>query len=464
MWYALYYNGSIIDPENMATILNSNIQESKEFIIHVFDYRIFITFLIILLPFILLYFMKPFKINKYILIFMGLFIIISFSLIYDKRWVKREIAVTYIYDTYKRTINDKKLFFEMLNEADKTALYFDNITSSLNTKKHTFVFIISESQNKLHFSLYGYNKKTTPYLDSIKDELYVFNDVFSPSVHTNSSVEKMITFSDNHNRAKGYSSGDIIRFFQNAGFYTYWLSNQYFIGEHESLYSAIAYRADKAIFLNKISGHFLETKNHDSALIDVFKNALNDKHKNKFIVLHLMGSHTPYNQRYPKNFGSFNYKVGLNDIMGGLSKQKEIATYDNSIQFTDYVLKNIIELLKNEKSQSYLLFLSDHGVDVYDTNSNKTYPRNISTITRSMVQIPFFIWFSDSYKISYPHIIDRVKVSLNRPYQTDMVDHTLLDLSMLKHDIFNTSDSIISNNFIPKKRIIGNVNLDKDLK
>ena len=461
IWYALYY-GSFIDIEVMHTILNSNTAETKEFISYVFNYKMILTILILTIPYILIFFMKPYKIkNKILLSLMLIASMVTFILIYDKRWIKREIAITKIAEVYAKTNEDRIKFMQILAEADNKTVQFENITSYLSKdKKQVFVFVINESQNKHHFSLYGYKNKTTPFLDSISDELFVFNDVVSPSIFTNSSVEKMITFSDNHNKLKGYEAGNIITFFKNAGFHTYWFSNQYFLGEHESAYSAIAYRSDTTHYLNKISGHFLETKNFDDALIPLFKKALKDNYNKKFIVLHFMGSHAPFEARYPSNFGSFKYNLGLKDISGSISKQKSIATYDNSIEFTDHILKDIISDLKKDNNESYLLFLSDHGVDVYDTDPNIEFTRSMSNLTQSMYEIPFFIWFSDEYKNSYPEIINSTKSSLNKPYQTDRVDHTIIDLSRLKHEIFKSEDSIISIDYKTKERFIGEIPVD----
>lgn len=460
IWYLLYYN-TLIDFDIMNTIMNTNMQETKEYFSVVFDYKMVIAFVSVIIPFVLVFFMKPYKItNKIILSVLCLTVIVIIALTHNQRWVKREIAIAKIYNTYVVTNKHRKEFQDILLNADKTAIKFDNISSYLTNNKQTFVFIINESQNKIHFSIYGYEKNTTPFLNSIKHELYIFNNVDAPHVYTNDSVEKMITFSDNYNKLKGYEAGDLIRFFQDAGFKTYWLSNQYFLGPYESLYSAIAYRADKTVFLNKISGQFLETANYDGALIKPFKEVLDENVNKKFIVLHFMGSHAPFEARYPKGFGSFDYNLGIADLTGGISKQKDIATYNNSIEYTDYVMKEIINLLKKDNSESFLLFLSDHGTDVYDTFPDKILPRSHSYLVPAMVEIPFFIWFSDRYKENYVNVVNRTKNSLNRPYQADRVTHTILDLARLSHKKYVDNDSIISDNFTIKERFIGDTSLD----
>ena len=48
----------------------------------------------------------------------------------------------------------------------------------------TYVFIVGESANRNHLSLYGYKRNTTPKLEAMRDELVVFEDVISPDTHT----------------------------------------------------------------------------------------------------------------------------------------------------------------------------------------------------------------------------------------------------------------------------------------
>ncbi len=464
VWYCLYY-GSLIGSDDVSAVFSTNIQETKEFILTVLDYRFAAAVLISAAPYPLIYFMRPFKITSRVLLAVMLILPAMIVLLtYDKRWVIREIAALKIYDTYSRTEEDRARFFALLEETSEKEVYFDNISGSLNNDNdQIFVLVISESQNRLHFSVYGYNRETTPFLRSIADDLYIFSDINSAAVYTNASVEKMITFADNHNDMQGYESGDLIRFFKDAGFKTYWLSNQYYLGPHDSLYSAIAYKADEAVFLNKISSFFLETESYDEALLPYFDKILKDKDtKKKFVVLHLIGSHAPYEMRYPEGRGSFGWDMGIKDVMGGISKQKDIATYDNSIEYTDSILKDIISGLKASGDDSYLLFLSDHGVDVYDTYPDKSLPRSNSTLSPSMYQIPFIVWLSESYKNNYPGVAERMKKALNRRYQTDRVIHTIIDLSRLQHHFYAEEDSVISDNYTEKPVIINGAVIGKD--
>lgn len=463
IWYMLYYDG-LPSSHDISTILSTNYKETQDFIQTIFGYEIFLAIIISLIPFVIIYFMKPVKIkNKIVVSVMIVASIVIVAFTYNKRWIKREIAILDIHIVYEETKKAQDEFFALLNEIDKKEVFYENIKNSFTeNSKQTFVLVISESQSIYHFSIYGYEKETTPFLKSIKDDLFIFNNVYSPALYTNSSLEKIITFADNYNNMTGYDAGNIIRFFKDAGFKTYWLSNQYYLGEYDSQYSAIAYRADKAVFLNQVTGEFLEADKYDTDLLPYFEEIVKDNNVDKkFIVLHLFGSHQPFSMRYPSDFGSFDYSISINDLLGRTSKEKYVATYDNSVEFTDYFMKKLIEIMEKDNSQSYVMFMSDHGQDVYDADETMIVPRSHNSATvPSYYFIPFFLWFNDEYKKSYPEVIERVKKSLDKKYQTDRVIHTIIDLSRLNHNKYIDGDNIISDNFIEKKRILHGIEVE----
>ena len=92
--------------------------------------------------------------------------------------------------------------------------------------------------------------------------------------------------------------------------------------------------------------------------------------KNKIlIVLHTSTSHGPtYSKKYPSRFETF--KPVCNSVELGNCSQKElINAYDNTIIYTDYILHNVIEDLKQLKEyKSAMLFVSDHGESLGEKN------------------------------------------------------------------------------------------------
>ena len=97
---------------------------------------------------------------------------------------------------------------------------------------------------------------------------------------------------------------------------------------------------------------------------------------------------------HPDNTSGIEYKY----------KQQLINAYDNSIRYTDGFLADIIQLLNENQAESALLYSPDHGEDLLDDCRKKfLHASPIPTIYQ--IHIPFFLWFSESYKTLKPETL-----------------------------------------------------------
>lgn len=304
---------------------------------------------------------------------------------------------------------------------------FENIKSKIpNDVDQTYVVVIGESVNKEHMSLYGSNIKTTPNFDKIANDLKVFKNVKSAHCQTMRAVMGLLCFDEK------FENGDIITFFKQAGFKTFWFSNQYTAGHCDSALWMIGSLADSMEFINKSHYRTKLSSHYDEKLLDNFKTAISDKSHKKIIFLHLLGSHLPYSKRYPKNFDIFT------PLKNG-KHSREVAEYNNSILYTDHILQQIIDITKNIKTPSYVLYFSDHGEDVTeDPNSPHTHTEAIAS--PPMYDIPLVVWLSDEYKAINKKFID--SWDLKKKYKTDKIIYSILNLSRLTFDKYNKVYSI----------------------
>ncbi len=90
------------------------------------------------------------------------------------------------------------------------------------------VFVIGESLNRDHMSLYGYPLKTTPALDLLRGNIFKYEDVISSSPSTFVSINNMFSFAGNDPSSSGlwYQKGLLPDIMKAAGYRTYWISNQ----------------------------------------------------------------------------------------------------------------------------------------------------------------------------------------------------------------------------------------------
>jgi heptose-I-phosphate ethanolaminephosphotransferase len=120
-----------------------------------------------------------------------------------------------------------------------------------------------------------------------------------------------------------------------AGFETWWLSNQTANSDGLTGTYLFAGDADHRYFFNKSrsEGHSIS---YDEALLEPLSNALQAKSRSKAIFIHLLGSHLSYHLRYPEEFDFFTSGEGLTEVGVTRKKPEEVAyinSYDNSIRY-----------------------------------------------------------------------------------------------------------------------------------
>jgi len=315
--------------------------------------------------------------------------------------------------------------------------------TSFDNKKQLFVLILGESANRNHMSLYGYERKTSPKL-AVRNDIIVYQDVVSAYSNTLSSVLSMLSESNLQHEMSFDKSTDVFDVFHSAGFKTYWISNQSPIGVWDNLVTVLANKADDVKFVNTSSNSSMEatlTTSYDEKLFKPFKKVLIQDVDNKFVVLHLMGSHSAYRKRYPADFRTFT---------GENKKEKLIAAYDNSILYTDYIVDSLFNIIsaysKKQNLLSTALYLSDHGENVFDEQGKVGHDFS-KRLPRSNVEIPFLFWCSDSYKLAFRNKYNLVKQNAIKPFVADDLFYTILDIAGIKGDFFEANKSVVNKQY-----------------
>lgn len=229
------------------------------------------------------------------------------------------------------------------NDSNKNKLLLSGITYEGNSQIDRFILVIGESATYHNFSLYGYPIKTTPFLDSLSihnELLHKYDKVISPASYTIEALKISLSFASPINLAPFYDNKNIINIANDAGYKTIWLSSH---SKHNNLDSYIS-----TIAVNSNETFFQDLGSDDLGLLSPLKSVLKRKEK-QFIVLHLIGSHTPYQKRYDKID-----EEALKDV-------REYTDYDRSIHHTDRVLSGIYNEIKNKEENIVILYYSDHG-------------------------------------------------------------------------------------------------------
>ncbi|MCE3047238.1 phosphoethanolamine transferase [Helicobacter kayseriensis] len=361
---------------------------------------------------------------------------------------------------------DTYLAFSDLRDAQKTLAYYQKLLEQEETYSvppplegiKNIALILGESTQRNHMQIYGYQKPTTPRLQSLvkKGNLFVFSDVVSPHAQTTLSLRKMLTFSNVENsQIPWYEQGNLIGSFRGSGYRVVWISNQ-LNATHGGSTGIIASLSHETHFVSEYKRNFDEVF-YDGKLLEAFDHLKPMDSKNHLYVFHLMGAHASYGKRYPETFAYFD------DATLDL-KKRTIARYDNAIFYNDYVVSEICERFANQ--DSLVLYVPDHGEEVYDAREFAGHADD--NMSRFMVEIPFIVYVSDLFKKKHPLIYHQIQQSLKRPYMTDDLIHTLLDIAGIRVSGFDPTRSLISPSFNPtRKRIVGGSegrDYDKELK
>lgn len=432
-------------------IFETNATEASEFFSNYFDFSIISIFILSFLVFIFLlicFFIKQktfqfLYLEKLSLLFKSAIILLMVfcSYLLNRSFSEQSIILTLSHSIKEYNIA-KNYFKEHLAKPENEAL---KIISKSNEPQLGIV-IIGESTSRWHMGLYNYNRETNPFLSKMKDELFVFNNVIAPDVMTIKSLEKVLTLS-NYKNPKAENNFSVIQLANAAGFETFWISNQQPVGFTESTPTIIATAAKHKQFLATDSYAYTI---YDEALIPEVKNALKAKGKRKLIFVHLIGTHRTYKKRYPKAFSYFEGTNERTKYKTEYSKQK-VNEYDNAVRYNDYVVSEIINLVKKEQNNSFVVYFSDHGDDVFDTQDFVGHHRHKGS--KPMFDIPFLSWFSKKY-LATNRRIDTLNNYSTRKYNTEDFIYSFSDIINVEFEGFDATKSIFNANFKEQKRLI----------
>lgn len=318
----------------------------------------------------------------------------------------------------------------------------------------TLVLVIGESTNRQRMSLYGYGRKTTPNLDNLKNELLTFTDVVSPRPYTIEVLQEVLTFADQSNPDLYMTQPSIMNMMKQAGYKTYWITNQQTMTKRNTMLTSFSKQTDEQYYLN--NNRSQDARQYDSAVFEPFKEVLKQPAARKFIIVHLLGTHMNYKYRFPDDYARFTDRQGVPPWVEDGEQLDFYNSYDNAVLYNDYVASTLIKTLSGTQNNSLLLYLSDHGEEVYDTKGINFKGRNEAAPLPSMYTIPFIVWASPLWKNAHTQeYLQNLKATLNRPYGSENLIHTWADLAGLHFDELDTSKSIVNKDFKEYPRLIG---------
>lgn len=437
-WFLVFNFQTLICPETIDILRETNLNETKGFLSTYLTLLNVISITISIIAINAAIFFASMAISaiknfeKYIhsisiggLIYVVIFII-NFTF-YGNRIIQHYSSIT-------RTIHSVIVSINLSNAYLQVSDICRNVVATKSSNNDpAIIVILGESYSYFHSSLYDYEKATNPLLQNelLQGDLTIFDNVIAPSDHTSAVMRSIFSVGD------GLSNTPLFpACFKNAGYRTIMYNNQYFIGEGERFFLSDLDISSAMFSARNANGYAF-----DGNLVA----AMNPVDSNSLCIIHLMGQHYSYEDRYPKEFKQFT--ADDYDKSKYTDRQREfIAHYDNATLYNDYVIDQIIR--KHEDKNCILIYFSDHGEEVFECrdymgHGNAAHSPNIDL----QIKVPFMIWASDKYQQNYPDKMERIKRAINFPITTNDIGHFLLDLADIRTEWLDYSRSFISDQY-----------------
>ena len=413
IWFYYHISGNWPHPDTLMALLQTNSSEAWSYFKDNTTIRSLLSILIGL--FLFLWFTRVFyrqispslihqKKNKYIYIGCVLFLITSGFLILHN--FKRNPLGQLL----SGTVNYMNRYHAFAENKKKRASMIDrNLSLSPNDEQGLYVLVIGESQNRLHMSAYGYDRDTTPWLREQHNKnagFLQFTQAYSCHTHTVPTLTYALTAKNQYNDLSLENAISILELAKAAGYHTAWISNQVQYSAWDTPITIIASEADQQVWLNKNVGETTKTNYYDEKVIDGLQHIqIYDK---MLIVIHLMGNHGSYSDRYPHPFDRFQ------------GRGSRIDAYDNSILYNDYVISKIYDSVSALPHFQSLLYFSDH-TDAVDQGLG----HDAGNFVAPMTYIPMYMFFSPDYMIQHEEIFDHLKSHQHTLFTNDLIFNVL---------------------------------------
>ena len=348
---------------------------------------------------------------------------------------------------YNMYLATTKLYEVMHYDRTSQDFCYGATSERAKEEREVYVLVIGETSRAYSWSLYGYPRPTTPQLDSLQRTggLIAFSDVLTQSNTTYKSVPILLSPADAASSDRLPRVEGILAAFREAGFYTAFISNQ--PGNH-SYVDFFAMQGDEHHPIRKELRH-KKRRLYDSDMLPYLQRLLASDHPKLLVVLHTYGSHFSYRDRYPKEEAFFPVKGRYSGSERDSLNLRN--AYDNAVRQTDKFVSSVIRLLEEGDRPASLLYISDHGEDVYD-DERKRFLHSSPDVSYYQLHVPLLIWGDKRWREAHPKLFATGRTNSGKPISSNSVFHTLLELAGI-HTSYRRDDlSVVNAHFCGGQR------------
>ncbi len=339
-----------------------------------------------------------------------------------RHWIPRSFPVLdyQLSQAYIHSIRDAK----KLHTINAAKLVLANgINNTLASRvPGTVLLVIGESETSDLMTAFtpSLPVDTTPWLTSEKEnkDFYLFNHAYTNFPATAGALSMALTGINQYNEKEIGQVVTLLDVAKKAGYDTWWISNHRQVAAGNPSVDLVSSGADHTLWTTHAEGA-------DIDLISLLKKV--PRNGNHFIVLHLMGSHAKYDSRIPDDWPYLS-------LPGADETENDYAT---TVDYTDYVLKNIFNYSKENLHMTAMAYLSDHGEDM-------KYGHGEGHVTWSMLHIPLFFYLSPEYETAFPNTAKALRNNREKIFTNDLLFDTMCGLIQAPNNDYSPTYDLTS--------------------
>lgn len=321
-------------------------------------------------------------------------------------------------------------------------------------KPSTIIMVIGESASRSYMSAYyPVELDTTPWMRTASQEanFILFRHAYTTMVQTVGSLERALTEKNQYNTMEFHESLTLLDIAKKAGYTTYWFSNQGTISNADTPITLVAQTADHAKWIEDELANSTHVR-YDGDLLPYLKEI--NPNENNFVVIHIMGSHDNYANRYPPEFARWSSDAS----------RDAVQEYSNSLAYTDWVLEQIYQYGKEHLNMQAMLYFSDHGAA----------PKSIRRpdgASFAALRIPMFLYLSDEYMQLYPATTSALRAHQDSYFTNDLIYEMICGILNIQSNHYYPANSIASPSYsftrdtlttdLGKKKLIEDIHEDE---
>lgn len=305
-----------------------------------------------------------------------------------------------------------------------------------NTRRTVTVVVVGETARAANFSLNGYSRLTNPELSQVPG-LVNFKNMQSCGTATGISLPCLFSplGRSNYSASKAQSQEGLLDVLQHAGFKLLWRDNN-------SGCKGVCDRVPYEDISHPIAGDPLcnTEECYDERLLRGLPEQIRNATGDMVIVLHQKGSHGPaYAKRYPPQFSVFG-PVCTTIELAKCTRQSIVDAYDNTIRYTDHVLRQTIDLLaqaaRDDGVDTAMMYFSDHGESL---GENNFYLHGAPYVISPPEQraVPFMLWLSAGFRERFKIDQRCLSARVEQPFSHDHLFHSTLGMLNVSTAVYN---------------------------